>query len=337
MISSRTAFYYAALFSGLALLKPCQAQQTIKFAGVTWSVRSTYGGPGPNYFSADNVSVDDLGRLHLKISKNGSQWNCAEVYTTQYTTYGEHRFLVEGRVDLMDRNQVLGLFIYASDTREVDIEFSRWGYANESQVGSYTIQPGSAAHHFTSFVCHLDSARSTHYFNWQPDSITFASMHGHYLHEPAAPAEYIFQHTYKGEDIPLKSYNMRTHINFWLVNGTAPLDPRYLEVIITDMLLPGVAHTKVEAPAGEARHKIGNYPNPFNDETIIELTSPTTDNMLVQIYNATGENVWHWQGQVAAGENRKIHFSGLRYAAGIYFCRISGSAEQSILKLLLLH
>jgi hypothetical protein len=46
----------------------------IQFAGYDWEVRSNetaLQGPGPNYFSDrdQNVWVDDLGRLHLKITR----------------------------------------------------------------------------------------------------------------------------------------------------------------------------------------------------------------------------------------------------------------------------
>jgi len=324
-------------FCALLFLARPGSPQTIRFAGATWAVRTDLGGPGPNQFSAANVSVDDQGRLHLKISKSGSRWTCAEVYTTQYARYGEHRFLVEGRVDLMDRNQVLGLFIYASDTREVDIEFSRWGFPNASRVGSYTVQPGSAPNHSLSFVCHLDSARSTHYFNWQPDSISFTSMHGHYLHEPSSPAEYILRHTYTGADIPRENFNLRTHINFWLFNGQAPLDPRYTEVIITDMLLPGVAHAGVESPADVQPLRLGSYPNPFNGETVIEWQAPASGDMNLTIFDAVGRRIWDWQGPAAAGETKRVRFEGRPWPSGVYFCRISSGAFGRVLKLLLLH
>ncbi len=337
MFLQRTPLWGLALALLLGLVESSTAQQTIRFAGADWIVRADYGGPGPNYFAAENVRLDSLGRLHLKISKSGSRWTCAEVYTTQYSRYGEHRFLIEGRVDLMDRSQVLGLFLYASDTREVDIEFSRWGRPNESRVGSYTIQPGSAANHSLSFVCHLDSARSTHYFNWQADSITFASMHGHYLHEPASPAEYIMRHTYKGADIPRQNYNLRTHINFWLFNGEAPLDPRYTEVIITDLLLPGIAHSDVTLPAAGPPAKIGSYPNPFNDETVIQWQAPISADMNLTIFDAVGRRIWDWQGLVAAGETKRVRFGGRLWPSGVYFCRISGGTLDQVLKLLLLH
>ncbi len=119
-----------------------KSTRTIHFANCTWYVKSGYWGPGPNHFSDSDQSVwvDDQGRLHLKIRQQGTTWYCAEVYTTGFTSYGEHRFLVDGRIDLLDRNIVLGLFTYANDASEIDIEFSRWGDPNFAKVGSFTFQ-----------------------------------------------------------------------------------------------------------------------------------------------------------------------------------------------------
>src|SRR5436305_806293 len=61
--------------------------RTISFSGYTWAVKASTGrvGPGPNYFSdsTNNVWVDTQGRLHLKITKVGGRWNCAEVINQQ--------------------------------------------------------------------------------------------------------------------------------------------------------------------------------------------------------------------------------------------------------------
>ncbi|MBN1155200.1 hypothetical protein JXB12_09815 [candidate division KSB1 bacterium] len=138
----------------------------IHFAGCDWYVRGGFGGPGPNYWSDSDESVwlDDDGRLHLRIRYEGARWYCAEVYTTKYTTYGEHRFLIEGDPELFDKNVVLGLFTYANDEAEIDIEFSRWGNANYQQIGSFTVQPYTIANNSKQFAIGEDLVESTHYF-----------------------------------------------------------------------------------------------------------------------------------------------------------------------------
>lgn len=320
------------------------ALRTIQFAGCTWNVRGNYGGPGPNYFSDSETSVwvDDQGRLHLKIRQVGTTWYCAEVYTTQFTTYGEHRFLVDGRIDLLDRNIVLGLFTYADDAHEIDIEFSRWGDPNYARVGSFTVQPWSTVGNSQSFVCHLDSAKSTHYFNWQPDSITFASMHGHHLGTPPSPSHYIQRWTYNGPNTPRSSDHLRTHINYWLFQGVRPLDIRTLEVIITDLVQPltqGVSHPPQPPPRFEL---FQNYPNPFTGTTWIPFQMDFEQNLRLKIYDllghqvfaaaltpATGaKNLLPWDGRDAAGQ---------KVSSGIYYYQLEGMGKSVTRKLIYLN
>jgi hypothetical protein len=147
------------------------AQRIIHFAGVDWQVKDGGPwGPGPNYWSGstNSVWVDDEGRLHLKIRQENGRWYCAEVNTTEYTQYGEHRFFVEGMIDRADKNMVLGLFVYATDTQEIDVEYAKWGVEGKTDVGSFTVQPYTTPGNQHSFESPLDSAKTTHFFNWQP-------------------------------------------------------------------------------------------------------------------------------------------------------------------------
>ena len=50
---------------------------TVSFAGRTWTVKTSTSavGPGPNLFNAANVSVDNSGYLHLKITKQNRKIN----------------------------------------------------------------------------------------------------------------------------------------------------------------------------------------------------------------------------------------------------------------------
>ncbi|UCG15976.1 MAG: hypothetical protein JSV19_11850 [Phycisphaerales bacterium] len=68
MPSARGAFPWFWPLCTLAVSSAVQAR-TIDFAGLTWTVRSGYGGPGPNNWSdsTDSVWGDVQGRPHLKI------------------------------------------------------------------------------------------------------------------------------------------------------------------------------------------------------------------------------------------------------------------------------
>ncbi|OAD23457.1 conserved hypothetical protein, secreted, partial [Candidatus Thiomargarita nelsonii] len=56
---------FLLLVSNLAL-----ADRQIVFSDITWQVKSSVSpvGPGPNYFSEDNVWLDENDWLHLKIT-----------------------------------------------------------------------------------------------------------------------------------------------------------------------------------------------------------------------------------------------------------------------------
>jgi len=112
--------------------------RSIYFSGENWFVKAGSGrlGPGPNYFSdsQNNVWVDSQGRLHLRITKVGGKWYCAEVISARSFGYGTYRFYLDSPVDALDSNAVVGLFTWSDDpafnNRELDIEFGRWGTTN---------------------------------------------------------------------------------------------------------------------------------------------------------------------------------------------------------------
>ncbi len=205
----------------------------IQWSGLTWNVKSGTSGPGPNHWSADssNVWVDDMGNLHLKITKIGENWFCAEIYSQQSFGYGEYTFQIESNVGKLDKNIVLGLFTYKSDAEEIDIEFSRWG-KSENKCGWYTVQPEPYdIENQKSFDLHLEGDFSTHKFIWNPAEIIFQSYHGHY---PILPGnEYLINDwKYRGAKNPLAT-DEKVQINLWLFKGKAPSDLKEAEVIIT--------------------------------------------------------------------------------------------------------
>jgi hypothetical protein len=335
-------FYVTFLFTllnlDLSLFAQTPPTRTISFADCAWYVKSGYWGPGPNHFSDSDQSVwlDELGRLHLKIRQQGNTWYCTEVYTTEFTSYGEHRFLVDGRIDLLDRNIVLGLFTYASDASEIDIEFSRWGDPNFARVGSFTVQPWDIPGNCERFICHLDSAKTTHYFNWQPDSVTFASLHGHYLGDPPAPNYYIHRWTYKGKDIPSSANNLRTHINYWLNRGDRPLDPRALEIIITHVVQPLSQSVPKNDPPPQQFNLLQNYPNPFAGTTTIHYWLPQPEPVRIDIFNLSGQPVTTLINNDYLSDHHQLEFNAENLPAGIYFYRIQGATFQQTQKMILI-
>ncbi|MBU4200097.1 MAG: glycoside hydrolase family 16 protein [Verrucomicrobia bacterium] len=208
--------------------------KVIAFSGYEWTVKSGKQplGPGPNYFSASekNVWLDDKGRLHLKMTQKDGIWYCAEVDAVKSLGYGKYVFHVEGGIDRLDKNVVLGLFTYDCGAekkyyREIDIEFAKWGKA-KTKPGLYSVVPGWVKGNRVGFDFQLAGILSVHSFDWKTDSICFQSLQG-----KGAGAKEIksWNHASKYVHKPGKEKAM---INLWLFEGQSPSDAKEVEVVI---------------------------------------------------------------------------------------------------------
>jgi YVTN family beta-propeller protein len=212
--------------------------RTIEFSGYTWKVKAseTPAGPGPNYFSdrAEDVWVDESGRLHLRIVQQDGRWYCTEVFTEAPLGYGKYVFHVASRVDQLDQNIVLGLFTW-DDTapehnyREIDIELARWGQAANDNA-QYVVQPWDHAGNMHRFNVELDGDDSTYGFDWRADRVFFQSLHGHQPFPGPGETE-IASWTNTGDDIP-PAGGGNARINLWLFYGDPPSNGEGAEVVI---------------------------------------------------------------------------------------------------------
>jgi len=212
------------------------AVKTIHFSDYEWKVKSSQGqvGPGPNYFSdsSDNVWVDDKERLHLRITHHDNRWYCAEVISQRSFGYGTYRFYLDTPVDNLDPNIVLGLFTWSDEPayshREIDIECTRWGNANDTTNAQFVVQPYNPPGHLLRFQIPHET-NTTHSFTWKQDSIFFQSLKGHDV-TTTEKSDVIKQWTYT-QSIP-KAGGENARINLWLVAGGAPKDGKEAEIII---------------------------------------------------------------------------------------------------------
>jgi len=161
--------------------------KSLTFAGRSWTVRPTGdGSPGPrnypNHWSDNNAWVDASGQLHLKISKKGGKWYCAEVCSDDELGFGRYEWYVTGRIDELDRNVVLGLFPYMGPAgrNEIDIETAAWGKVNGTR-GNFTVWPakGGLPKSSKRFSFSLNGDQTTHRLNWQRVSVFFQMLQGH--------------------------------------------------------------------------------------------------------------------------------------------------------------
>lgn len=210
-------------------------ERSITFSGYEWKVKASASklGPGPNYFSdsEESVWVDNSGYLHLKIVKRNEKWECSEVICQESFGYGRYAFYLASRVDLLDKNVVLGLFTWDTNleenNREIDIEFAKWGDQDEFN-SQYVIQPYSHANNLLRFTIDLSSnVNSAHYFDWESDEINFKSILG----SDIGGQTIIKSYDYHGSDVPSHG-NENPRINLWLMNGLAPSNEQEVEIIV---------------------------------------------------------------------------------------------------------
>ncbi len=207
-------------------------QKTIEFSGYTWLVTESgkLSAPGPNFWNAQNVWVDDKGLLHLKITKdNNGLWHCAELRTLEKFGLGEYEFWVEGQLDTLDKNIVLGMFNYSGRDHkdEIDIEISRWGNFQQNNL-YYTVYPKKGRINWkASGLLQLNGSYSTHRFIRSRSQVVFQSLHGFQEDEKHG----IFSGTCDNYHI-ISTESMPVFINFWLFKGQAPVKGNEAEIII---------------------------------------------------------------------------------------------------------
>ena len=173
------------------------ADRVVSFSGYQWRVKSAEdftAGPGPNYFSDDDEDVwVDASGLHLTTVQRAEKWYCTEVVLQQSLGYGTYEFRLGSRVDNLDYRAILGAFVYESENREIDIEFSR--ILADPNNAQYVVQPWYQQGNLSRFTV-TAQALSSHRFVWSESSISFASWVGDGSYPPSA-GDLIYQWDYR--------------------------------------------------------------------------------------------------------------------------------------------
>ena len=155
--------------------------KTLSFSGYEWktSTGPIFHAGSRNYFDPANVWTDDRGALHLRISGSPGKWTSAELKLTRSLGYGTYRFQVRDASHL-EPSAVLTLIAWdgvgtESSRRELDVELSRWGYVDNTNV-DYVVQPYYVPGNFVAFRTPPDLY--THSFRWEPGKVTFSTVAG---------------------------------------------------------------------------------------------------------------------------------------------------------------
>jgi hypothetical protein len=217
----------------------------LRFANCEWLVKRVHDldVPGPNYFTdnAENLWLDDAGRLHLKITKRTGQWYCSEVFLGSSLGYGRYAVTVTSGLKGMDRNAVLDLFTWNDSLAdhnfgEMDIEFSRWGDPNTPNA-RFMVQPWYNTGNLHDFE--LDPAGdpngvTTHEMTWAAGQISFRSYYGSFASSPPA-SRLIGSWSYKGADRPAAGKE-NLHLSLWLLGHMPPTDGKPVEVTVSNVM-----------------------------------------------------------------------------------------------------
>jgi hypothetical protein len=170
-----------AITKGQGPAPPEYPAKTIHFSGYDWAVRneaSDHAGVR-NAFDPANVSVDDLGALHLHIARSGDNWSSGEVKLTRALGYGTYVFVVRD-VSHLEPSAVFALFTWdgtgtEQNRRELDIELGRWGHEKNDNA-HYVVQPYYVPTNILRFT--LGGGVETHTIHWQPGQVDFTTTAG---------------------------------------------------------------------------------------------------------------------------------------------------------------
>jgi hypothetical protein len=211
-----------------------QSTRVIRFAGHKWSVKNGLNLPPRNNNWSDDprsVWIDVDGKLHLKIRQQEGVWYSAQVTAFDYASHGSYHFYVETPVADLGDSAVLGLFLYADDQNEIDIEF-RQRENERFDNGSYVIQPYIQDGHRETFQLDWEG-QTVHEIVWQPDFVNFRSLRGDDPDSGQLLYEWRFD---QGRSIPPENRNLRVQMNLWMLNAATHADE--IEVVIADVVTP---------------------------------------------------------------------------------------------------
>lgn len=255
---------------------------TINWSGYTWYIRNGSSTPGPSNWSnsSNNVWVDGNGSLHLKITDDGGTWHSASIYLNRSLGLGNYRWYVGSRVDLLDHNVVASLYTHEDNTREMNIQFSRWGIEGAQNNSRYAMQPQPPSTNMYNygFNLSLTGDYSTHAYTWSASQVLFRSLHGHYATYPGD--DYLISDwTYYNQAyIPPSPGAERTYVDLWLYQGVPPTNISNAELILTSFTFTPVPTIEFIAPTDPAGRINRNYT--FVNTSAVEANNKSLTSVL---------------------------------------------------------
>lgn len=104
---------------------------------------------------------------------------------------------------------------------------------------------------------------------------------------------------------------------------------RYINIIIAGIV-------KTESLALQNFILYQNYPNPFNPVTKIRFGVPENSFVKISVYDALGKSIETLVNENLSSGSYEVQFDGSKYAAGVYYCRLTSEGFSDVIKLILL-
>lgn len=151
---------------------PPRRLKVIQFSGYPWSVREIAGEAGHtiNLYDSSNAWTDQNGSLHLRVTKRGDKWVCAQVNLTRSLGYGSYRFVTRDISHL----EPAAIFI-SGFLSQMDFEIGRWGHPEEKNE-QYIIKPAAVPANTVRFT--TPGGPITHWMIWGPGHALFRTVEG---------------------------------------------------------------------------------------------------------------------------------------------------------------
>jgi len=152
--------------------------KTIEFSGYQWRLRDVPSGRGgaSNNYSSKNAWTDADGALHLKITREGKDWTCAEISLTRSLGYGTYKVTVRDASKL-GQADVFTMFTwdYArpdENNGEMDMEYRHWSGSRENF--EYFVSPFYAGQN--AIRAFMPPATLIHSLRWEPGRVAFRTV-----------------------------------------------------------------------------------------------------------------------------------------------------------------
>ncbi len=134
---------------------------------------------------------------------------------------------------------------------------------------------------------------------------------------PAAYSDFYIDSTRTDTSVKAVYYD---HSTYW----TNPAQIGNMSAYITveaNMVGTGITEERWHFP--DTKNVIENYPNPFNPETVIRVTSPVTGKAQIEIYNILGQKVYSMNAKVKSGVSYSFQWAPGNNSSGFYFVTVS--------------